>query len=64
MPRQIYRCRVHGDFEVSVPFTADVPPLDACPVRCERAAPEGSRMARCYLPSPWQPPTGVSFKIK
>jgi hypothetical protein len=64
MPIQTYRCPYHGDFDISVPFGVPVPKLDACPEHARRAAPEGSRMARCYFPSPWQPPTGISFKIK
>lgn len=64
MPTQTYRCPHHGDFDVSVPFGAQVPKLDACPAPAQRAAPEGRRMARCYTPSPWQPPTGISFTIK
>jgi len=64
MPRQTYRCPYHGDFDVSVPFTEKVPLHQACPARARRAAPEGSRMARCFAVSTWQPPTGVAFKIK
>ncbi len=63
MPTHTYLCPHHGDFDVSVPFGKEVPKLDACPARTRRAAPEGRWMATCYAPSPWQPPTGVSFKI-
>ncbi len=63
MPIQTYRCPEHGEFEVRLPFTEPVPPYQACPARAWRAAPEGRRMATCYAISPWQPPTGIAFRI-
>ncbi len=32
MPRQVYRCPKHGEFEMSVHFKGDVPKTAACPV--------------------------------
>ena len=63
MPTHTYCCPHHGDFDVSVPFGKEVPKLDACPAPARRAETDTISMATCYTPSPWQPPTGVSFKI-
>jgi len=71
MPIQTYRCIYHGYFEVSVPFTEQVPLHQICPA--PGGPPPGSRsQARrllaqgrvCGAVSAWQPPTGVAFKIK
>ena len=51
MPRQVYRCEVHGEFEVSVPFGEDVP----MSLPCEHVM--GERMTHwyCMRESPWVP---------
>ena len=75
MPRQTYRCPTHGDFEISVLFTEEVPRWSPCPalrgslpIEFEvRSRSQGKRLAAqvglCGAASPWQPPTGVGFKI-
>jgi hypothetical protein len=62
MPRQTYRCPVHGDFEVSVPFSEEVLHTALCPHRIDYHT--SKTETDCCLVSPWQPPTGVAFKIK
>ena len=41
MPRQVYRCLKHGEFEMGVLFKDDVPERAPCPV--------------CDKPSEWVP---------
>lgn len=60
MPVYEYRCPNHGVFEVfhqTIPVT--VSQEEACPARCYRAAPEGRRLALCYMISKLVPSLGV-----
>ena len=59
MARQIYRCPQHGEFDVDVSLTKDVPKRRRCPARTNRSYP-----SRCGLSSSWvlKPPGGVIIK--
>ncbi|KKL81265.1 hypothetical protein LCGC14_1996490 [marine sediment metagenome] len=52
MPRQVYRCRIHGEFEVIIPIKDDVPPFVFCPVDI---ATKGETSWRCLCRCDWVP---------
>ncbi len=53
MPRQVYRCPEHGEYEVFIPIKASVPSvLRRCPVEVKL---KGGSLVFCASPSPWVP---------
>ena len=48
MPRQVYRCPQHGEFEVAVSIDADVPEAMPCPI-------EDFPCRKCGESSDWVP---------
>jgi hypothetical protein len=59
MPLYEYCCPHHGVFEVlHRTMPTRVPREAACPVDAQRAAPEGSQMAKCYAVSALVPSLG------
>ena len=59
MATQVFKCPIHGEFDVNVPLTRVVPKWRCCPVF---AAP--SHPLRCGRKSPWvlKPPSGVILR--
>lgn len=62
MPIQIYRCPVHGEFELRLSFKDEIPGEAQCPVAahddCKRTPPSG---CHCNEPSPHvlKPPAAI-----
>ena len=53
MSRQIYRCKVHGEYEVFIPLKDSVPSvLRRCPVEVKL---KGGGIVWCRELSPWVP---------
>ena len=52
MPRQVYRCPEHGEFEKTVPFGEDVPREAWCP---EILVGKTCNVYPCWKVSPWVP---------
>ena len=53
MPRQIYECKEHGEFEILVGIKDDVPSFSrACPVEVKL---KGGGIVWCRELSPWVP---------
>ena len=51
MPRQVYRCPIHGEFEVDVPVKEDVPKFRFCMDDTIKNA----QPWHCLRRSPWVP---------
>lgn len=52
-PTQVYKCALHGEFEVKVPFNEDVPATMKCPALFHlRIRKGGKRYRVCGKPSP------------
>jgi len=53
MPVQVFRCPAHGEFDINIPFSQDIPPT----VRCKQTVPccdgdKGCHRAYCSIVSP------------
>jgi len=69
MALQVYRCPEHGEFDVNVPLTQDVPPTakctqPICPANAEGCDGKGRACSYCSLDSPWvlKAPGAVTIK--
>ncbi|KKL89274.1 hypothetical protein LCGC14_1916330 [marine sediment metagenome] len=52
MPRQVYRCPEHGEFEVETKLTEDVETMVSCPTLEYDLH---GLVGACNSPSPWVP---------
>ena len=54
MPRQVYRCPEHGEFEVTIHIKEEVPPFLPCNAMLTDSA-EHTTYTQCGTPSDWVP---------